>query len=746
MYESWFQFEKRPFGAAPQVNDYFPARSIEAACHAIGRGLEANAGPGLVIGGTGMGKTTLCLKLQQQYRETLPVAYVSCCGIQSRRELLQNILLTFELPYAGNDDGELRIALTNFAREAADHTVLLILDDVDDLAPEALEELRWLSNITHDGSWCVQLVLAGKSSLEERLGAPGMESFDQRISSRNYLSRATAPETAEFIQFQIARCGGDASQIFSDAALAEIHTATDGVPRLVNQLGDQALIMATLAKVECLEQLHIEEAWADLQQLPAPKRASAATPAADDAEIEFGTLDQDDDHPALPAESPEPDGADGLETSLESNAVVEQQPEEHGNALIEFGELAANDGTDSTPDNESNQPASPTFDFVDMDGSEWHGSGGEVADTDAMSDNLESHATADQGDLVDRLDDIEREVHRVSVELDGDAKQRASAQPPASPGNPFLEIFDEDELVFSAHTTLHNEIVGRHPPVFTGGGESLINVMRMVDQRGPAETPWERLDDTSKPAPPDPRLALEVAPLPIRELPKITQANTDSVQFSEGEFRFNYAAPIPQAPPAGNDVSGSPSLPPNADLGNNITGSTNQPETVVICSSSGQQVVHIPQTGLLSVTQPTVATEPATGAPESPQASPPQVDEIIAVVDDSPPPIIDSYAAPPGMDEWAHDQGPTVADSEAAATDSDLSFAGQSSEEETEASAIAGPTDPAATAQPESLSPGNTETASDPATVEPPTATQRPRRRRFNKLFSDLNSADSDSD
>ena len=129
MYETWFQLEKRPFGAAPQVDDYFPASSVEAARHAIIRGLDANAGPGIVVGGTGMGKTILCLKLRQEYLETLPVAYVSCCGIQSRRELLQNILLAFELPYAEKDEGELRISLTSFARETKDHTVLLILDD-----------------------------------------------------------------------------------------------------------------------------------------------------------------------------------------------------------------------------------------------------------------------------------------------------------------------------------------------------------------------------------------------------------------------------------------------------------------------------------------------------------------------------------------------------------------------------------------------------------------------------------------
>jgi type II secretory pathway predicted ATPase ExeA len=513
MYESWFQFSKRPFGAAPQVADYYPSQTMETARKALVRCIECSAGPSIIVGGTGCGKTTLCLKLQEQYHETVPTAYVSCCGIRTRRELLQNVLFAFDRPYEAADEGELRISLTNFVRACEQSGVILIVDDVDDLPVEAFEELRSLSNLTSNGVWCINIVMAGKNKLEELLARPSMESLEQRIASRNYLATWSGRETTEYVQFQISRAGGDGQAMFSTEAMEQIHATSDGVPRLVNQLCDHALIMAALGNVKQLDGSHVAEAWADLQQLPAPSRQSKVADEGSSM-IEFGTLDEDD--------------TNGSETPCPSETAATAD---------------SHSSQDGTPCGEACRPADAEFGELDAD-HETPAEGFAPPPEEAS----ELHASHKSGhDLVDRLDDIEREVQRVSTELHGE-----TADPPSSDvetacsGNPFLELFDEEELIFSTHSTMHNELVHRQPTVFTPGGESLINVIRMVDQGMDSHDEWERLEDICSSPPADDKLSLELTSVPfsaVREEPEIAASNCDGADFSDGEFTFNYAAP-----------------------------------------------------------------------------------------------------------------------------------------------------------------------------------------------------------
>ena len=123
-----------------------------------------------------------------------------------------------------------------------------------------------------------------------------MSSFSQRLAARCYLESLDSTETAEYVRAQISSVGGDAAQIFQDDALRSIYRATDGVPRLINQVCDHALILAGLGGLRRLTNEAVDEAWADLQQLPAPWTASAKSETASPI-VEFGGLDDLDDEP-----------------------------------------------------------------------------------------------------------------------------------------------------------------------------------------------------------------------------------------------------------------------------------------------------------------------------------------------------------------------------------------------------------------------------------------------------------------
>src|SRR5690606_3763124 len=112
-----------------------------------------------------------------------------------------------------------------------------------------------------------------------------------RIASRCYLHSFTQQETAQYVQHQVHLAGGKAETIFADDAYRALYLATDGIPRLLNQVCDHVLMLAYAGGRRSINARGIEEAWADLQRLPAPW-AVDTQPA--EGIIEFGELDAAD--------------------------------------------------------------------------------------------------------------------------------------------------------------------------------------------------------------------------------------------------------------------------------------------------------------------------------------------------------------------------------------------------------------------------------------------------------------------
>jgi type II secretory pathway predicted ATPase ExeA len=297
MYETCFHLSHRPFAPAPSADRYVPTASLEQARQTLVRKIERGEGPGLVVGPAGSGKSLLLQVLAQHFRGRFLVALLASSRLCTRRALLQNILFELKLPYREMDEGELRLSLIDHLepRTGGGDGLLLLVDEAHTLPLRLLEEIRLLTNLVKSGESRVRLVLAGSMALEERLASPKLESFHQRIAARCYLQAMGRDETIYYVQEQIRRSGGVPEAIFTADALRAIHTATDGIPRLVNQVCDHALTLASLGGHKQLGPAGIEEAWADLQQLPVPWHeppmvAGAADP---DSIIEFGQLADD---------------------------------------------------------------------------------------------------------------------------------------------------------------------------------------------------------------------------------------------------------------------------------------------------------------------------------------------------------------------------------------------------------------------------------------------------------------------
>jgi type II secretory pathway predicted ATPase ExeA len=296
MYESFFGFKRRPFPVAPSTELYFPAAAIEQARETLSRLVERAEGPGLVIGSAGTGKSLLCQVLAEQFQNRFQVAQLASAQLCTRRALLQALLYSLGLPYRERAEGELRLALIDHlnTQEILGDAVLLIIDEAHSLPLRLLEELRMITNLARNGEPRVRLVLVGSHQLEERLSSPKLESFSQRLAARCYLTAFESAETQQYVRAQIAAARGNEKPLFTDAAQVAIHRATDGVPRLVNQLSDHALVLAFAGgSKKNIDEPGIAEAWADLQQLPLPQSMNISAhrePRVHEL-VEFGELD-----------------------------------------------------------------------------------------------------------------------------------------------------------------------------------------------------------------------------------------------------------------------------------------------------------------------------------------------------------------------------------------------------------------------------------------------------------------------
>ena len=310
MYETFFGLSRRPFPSVPQVDYYYPAAAIETARERLARCVERSEGVGMVVGPSGTGKTLLSLMLAQQFKDSFKVALLSSGRLSTRRALLQAILFELRQPYREMDEGELRLALVDYLTLGEDcpQGMVLLVDEAHTLPLRLLDEIRMITNLVSGGEPRTRLVLVGGGLLEERFAHPKLESFSQRIVARCYLESFNREETQGYVHAQIGNAGREGEEVISSEACHAVYQATDGVPRLVNQVCDHALLLACAAGREQVDRAIVEEAWADLQQLPTPWNGDSGDERPDGGIIEFGGLEDELEEANQEAGDQEPTG------------------------------------------------------------------------------------------------------------------------------------------------------------------------------------------------------------------------------------------------------------------------------------------------------------------------------------------------------------------------------------------------------------------------------------------------------
>lgn len=242
MYRNFYGLKEKPFSLLPDPSFLYPSSKHRMAITLLEYGLINQNSFTVITGGIGTGKTTLIRHLLNQVDRNITVGLISNTH-RSFGELLQWVLMSFSLDYAGKDKVGMYQTFVDFLiREyAKNRRTVLIVDEAQNMSPETLEELRMLSNINTDKDQVLQVFLVGQAGLRETLRRPELEQFAQRIAVDYHLEGLNPTETREYIDHRLAVAGGDAG-IFEDAACEAIYRHSGGIPRLINLLCDTCLV------------------------------------------------------------------------------------------------------------------------------------------------------------------------------------------------------------------------------------------------------------------------------------------------------------------------------------------------------------------------------------------------------------------------------------------------------------------------------------------------------------------------
>jgi len=244
MYEQHFGLSERPFSLSPDPRFLLLTSRHEAAVTMLEYGLATEAAISVLTGEIGGGKTTLTRYLMSRLGPEVQVGVVSHTHAGSGR-LLQWAAFAFGVEARGRGVTDLYRAFTDFvsSRRRDGRRVLLIVDEAQNLGIARLEELRVLSNVNDGGGVDLQLLLVGQPELRDVMSRPRLRQLAQRVAVECNLSGMTRNETHDYVRHRMGVAAGRAD-IFSLGALDLAHIHSGGIPRLVNQLCDRALIYA----------------------------------------------------------------------------------------------------------------------------------------------------------------------------------------------------------------------------------------------------------------------------------------------------------------------------------------------------------------------------------------------------------------------------------------------------------------------------------------------------------------------
>jgi general secretion pathway protein A len=247
MYTSFFGLSEKPFAITPDPRYlYLSERHAEALAHLL-YGINESGGFIQLTGEVGTGKTTVVRTLLSRVPHHADVAVILNPRI-TPVEFLLTICEELGLGIAEADRDSVKQMVDALNRRllsahAEGRRIIVLVDEAQNLSIDVLEQVRLLTNLETPTQKLLQIILIGQPELRELLDRTDLRQLAQRITGRYHLKPLSREETKGYVRHRL-RVAGATEEIFTPAALVELHRLSQGIPRVINVACDRALLGA----------------------------------------------------------------------------------------------------------------------------------------------------------------------------------------------------------------------------------------------------------------------------------------------------------------------------------------------------------------------------------------------------------------------------------------------------------------------------------------------------------------------
>jgi len=275
MYTAFFNLTEKPFELLPNPKFLFLSKGHKKALSYLEYGIQERAGFTLLTGEVGSGKTTLLRNIIKDLGSKSTMAMVFNTQVETV-QLLALINEDFDLEVEGKDKVALLRDLNDFLVEENSNgrRPIVIIDEAQNLSPEALEEIRLLSNLEFDSFKLLQIILVGQPELRQMISQPSLRQLRQRISISCHLGPLSREETKDYIYHRLEIAGNREALILSSNVIDLIYEFSSGGPRLINVICDFLMLTSFVEEDHEISEDLVYEAVEELSIVSSqPKKA-----------------------------------------------------------------------------------------------------------------------------------------------------------------------------------------------------------------------------------------------------------------------------------------------------------------------------------------------------------------------------------------------------------------------------------------------------------------------------------------
>jgi putative secretion ATPase (PEP-CTERM system associated) len=279
MYEDFYGLSRKPFQLNPDPQFYFSSKPHRRARSYMVYGVMRGEGFIVITGEVGAGKTTIVRDLLESLDASSVVAAHLVSTQLGAEDALKMVCGAFGVPVRGHGKADMLMALEAYfiTQTTQGKRCLLIVDEAQNLQPQAVEELRMLSNFQFGDQALLQTFLVGQPEFREILQGPGMLQLRQRVTARCHLGPLDEEDTRAYIEHRLKCAGATDKPSFDETVFKEIHQFTGGIPRRINSVCDRLLLQGYLAETPHISQESLNEVLGEMRaESDAPPTAPAA--------------------------------------------------------------------------------------------------------------------------------------------------------------------------------------------------------------------------------------------------------------------------------------------------------------------------------------------------------------------------------------------------------------------------------------------------------------------------------------